>query len=433
MYRIGVVGPLVSVHLIIEHAKEMQTDMFFQPYPYTIMSETLSIIETHDSEVDFWLFSGQIPYTIALKSTVSAEKMEYIYMSGEAAFQGILEKTYELGHLPNGVSFDMARFYRESFEEIDSLNKIIPHLSVLEYEIDDQVEQIFSFHYNLFKQGTIDLAITTYPAVQIKLQENGIPSYWIRPQHTEIYHSLQILTEKVKTLYYKGSQATAIVLQVEDYQQVKVENRSGYKIHFFDLDLKRALLEVCEITDGYLLDNGVGRYTIFSTRGVTEEKLPQMFNLLKRIERELGCIVSVGIGSASTVYHAEIFAQQALQHAGQVETIKVVVMNDDGEVIEYKKNNSVANYSSRSDNLEVIHKLNQTNISVKVFSKIESMASKMKNHIFTTKDIAHELSMSQRNGQRIVAELLKINLLEVYGEENRNTRGRSTKLYRLKA
>lgn len=432
MYRIGVVGPLISVNLIMEHAKKIQTELNFKAYPYTKISETVDIIEQQDSEVDFWLFSGLLPYTVALNSTVSAEKMEYIYTFGEAVFQGILEKSYEMGSLPKGVSFDIPDMYKAYFERAEGLVKVIPNVHVFEYAIDTNMEAIFHYHVNLYKEGKADIAVTTYPAVQLKLQQEGIPAHWMGPHPSDIEHSVKILNEKVKTRYYKGAQATAIILQINNYQQVKIENRSGYKIQFFDLDVKRFLLELCEETDGYLVENGVGRYTIFSTRGITEQKLPYLVSLLKRIERELDCTFSVGLGSASTVYHAESFAQQALQQAGHAQSTKVAVMNDDGEVREYKQNNTVMNYSSRSDDLEVIKKLEQISVSVKIFSKIESMVAKMKDQAFTTKDVAYELEMSQRNAQRIVAELLKVQLLETCGEENRNTRGRSTKLYRLK-
>lgn len=433
MYRIGVVGPQISVDLIIKHAKEIKTDMQFYPYSYAKMSETVGIIEEHDQEVDFWLFSGQLPYKLALESKVNAEKMEYIYTFGKAVYQGILEKSYELGHLPKGVSFDMVRFYKDYFESIDGIKKIIPNMHTLEYEADANIDELFQFHYDLFEKGEIEVAVTTYPSVQEKLQEAGIPAYWMGPQPEDIYHSIQILNEKVKTRYYKGAQATAIILQVNNYQQVKAKNRNGYKINFLELDLQRLLLELCEDVGGYLLENGVGRYTLFSTRGVTEKKLPVIVDVLKRVERELDCTLAVGLGSAATVYHAEGFAQQALQHSEESKVTNIVLMNDDGEMVEYMNNNNVLNYSSRSEDPEIIKKLAETSVSVKLFSKLESLVSEMKNQMFITKDLAYELKMSDRNAQRIVSELLKTNLIEVCGEENRNNRGRPTKIYRLKA
>lgn len=433
MYRIGVVGPQISVDLIIKHAKEIKTEMQFYPYSYAIMSETVGIIEAHDQEVDFWLFSGQLPHKIALQSKVNAEKMEYIYTFGEAVFQGILEKSYKLGHLPKGVSFDMVRFYKDYYEGIKSIKNVIPNMHILEYEVDANIDQLFQFHYDLYRSGEIEVAVTTYPSVQKRLEEANVPAYWMGPQKADIYHSIQILNEKVKTRYYKGAQATAIILQVNNYQQVKAKNRTGYKVNFLELDLQRLLLELCEEVDGYLLENGVGRYTIFSTRGVTEKKLPIIVDVLKRVERELECTLAVGLGSAATVYQAEGFAQQALQHSEESKTTNIVLMNDDGEIIEYLKNSNVLNYSSRSEDPEILKKLAETSVSIKLFSKLESLVSEMKDQMFITKDLAYELKMSDRNAQRIVAELLKMNLIEVCGEENRNNRGRPTKIYRMKA
>lgn len=432
MYRIGVVGPEISVDLIINYAKEMQTDMQFHPYPYSILGEIVEILETNDSQVDFWIFSGPLPYKIALTSKVSDEKMEFIYTFGEAIFHGILKKSYEIGRLPKGVSFDIIAAYSADNDPKEALMEIIPNVFVFEYEIDDDVEQIYKFHLDLFNRGEIDMAATTYPSVQEKLIESGVPAYWMGPQQADIYHSIQILNEKVKTRYYKGSQATAILFQINDYQEVKIQNRSGYKIHFLDIDLKRKLLLLCEELDGYLVENGEGRYTVFSTRGVAERKLQNILGMLKSIERELSCTLSVGIGNATTVYHAENYANQALQHRLESPSTAIVMMKDDGEIVEYKEDATKLNYTSRIDDPKIAEKLAQSTVSIKVFSKLESIVSELKWSNFIAKDLAQEMNMTERNAQRIVSELLKIDLIEHCGEEHRNARGRSTKIYRLK-
>ena len=51
---------------------------------------------------------------------------------------------------------------------------------------------------------------------------------------------------------------------------------------------------------------------------------------------------------------------------------------------------------------------------------------------FTTKELAANLQMGERNAQRIVAELCDIGLAECIGEESHYNRGRPIKIYRLK-
>lgn len=81
MYKIGVVGPVKSVKRIIALAREIEQDMEFIPYIYAIATETKHLVETYDQDVDFWLFSGYIPYKIASQTKVSQDKLAHIIFS----------------------------------------------------------------------------------------------------------------------------------------------------------------------------------------------------------------------------------------------------------------------------------------------------------------------------------------------------------------
>lgn len=432
MYRIGVIGPEISVNLIIKHANEMQMDMQFFSYPYKNMSEINVNLNDHDHEIDFWLFSGYFPYSEALKSKISPEKMEFVYTFGESVFQNVLEYSYEKGELPKGISIDKMYIESTPINMMKDFDKLFERYDVYEFDAYEDLNNLYEHHFKLWQEGKTELAITTHPYVHQRLSESGIKAFWMGPRKTEIYHSLLVLNEKVKTRYYKGTQATAIILQVNNYEQIKSLHKEGYRIHFLDVDIHRLLLELCEDLDGYLIENGLGRYTIFSTRGVVERKGENIFELLRKIEVQLQCTLSVGIGSASTIYNAESFAHQALQQAKQLEGNQIIFMYDDGSVVEYQPNETVRNYNLRSKNPDIIEKLASTTISVKIFSKLEALIEDEKWQTFIIKDIARGLKTSERNAQRIIAQLAKIDLVEHCGEEHRNVRGRSTKVYRLK-
>ncbi|MFB7157409.1 hypothetical protein [Lysinibacillus sp. NPDC056232] len=81
MYKIGVVGPIKSVEKIIELAHEIEQDMEVISYIYSIATETKHLVETYNQEVDFWLFSGYIPYKIASQTRVSQDKLAHIIFS----------------------------------------------------------------------------------------------------------------------------------------------------------------------------------------------------------------------------------------------------------------------------------------------------------------------------------------------------------------
>lgn len=429
MHRIGVVGPSQSVTAILEYALDIPTELSFYPFPYEKMTEIEAILTQNDDQVDFWLFSGYMPYAIAQKTIISKEKFEFVYTFGEAVFPEVLQKAYEIGHLPNGVSIDFLKYDNEPAEMMRGYVAILDNYHSYAYDEYLEMDELYRFHYNLWKSGDVEFVITTQPNIQKRLSEHGIPAFWMGPKKTDIYRAIQLLNEKIKTRYYKGAQATAIMLQVNKYQSLKTAKNSGYKIHLMDIDIKRILIQVSEQVSGSLVENGLGNYTIFTTRGIVERKYEGIVKTLHRVEIEYGCTLSVGIGSATTVYEAEKYANQALQHIQIDEKTQIFFMEDDGSIYEFKK--KAVKYNTRSEMSDYTEKLAKTNISNKTFSKIQATIQELGWQNFTSKDLATQLNMTNRNAQRIMAELIKVNLVEVCGEENRNVRGRPMKIYQL--
>jgi predicted transcriptional regulator len=56
----------------------------------------------------------------------------------------------------------------------------------------------------------------------------------------------------------------------------------------------------------------------------------------------------------------------------------------------------------------------------------------MKLKDFTIKDLTTHLYWDESNARRIVVSLCEVNLAEIIGEESYSSRGRPSKIYRLK-
>src|SRR5690606_1032041 len=156
-----------------------------------------------------------------------------------------------------------------------------------------------------------------------------------------------------------------------------------------------------------------------------------IYEMFHRLEVEADRQVLVGIGHATTVYYAEKYANQALQQAEEQNIKGIIIMREDGSITEFQQDSPKITYSSRTENMEVVEKLQKTSISPKMFSKIEAVIQHLKLENFSAKTLAKELEMTDRNAQRILSELLSVGLVEYCGIEKRNTRGRSAKLYKL--
>lgn len=433
MLRIGVVGPRLSVERILKLAREIEHDMEFVPYSYKETKEVEKIILKYDQQVDFWFFSGPIPYKIARKTPVSKEKLVYIFSVEASIYKGIMELAYSQGQILQRVSMDMVLSDDYTDEEsLQRLKTVIKEFYVKSFDTDIDPEKLFLFHYGLWKAQKIDGALTCYPTVYEALKEKGIPAYWISPTLAEINHAVRIFTEKIKTSYYKDTQIGVEMIEVIDFYKIKVKMKKPYKIQYLEIRLKEILLQLCEKIDGSLTEQGNGRFLIISSRGVIEREIQTLQEILQQLSLEANATVAVGIGFGQTVYTAEINAYQALLHSKEKEEQKISIVQDDGTIIEGAGEDLELSYSYRTEDKEILEKLKQGNISVKTYNKLKALIRKMGRSSFTAKDLAVHLQMSERNAQRITADLCKVNLADCVGEELHHTRGRPIKVYQLK-
>lgn len=433
MFKVGVVGPERSVERIMDYVKQIKSDLTFIELPYNVAHETIDILENYHQEVDFWLFSGNIPYTIAQQSKYfSSERMQYIHITVNSFYRAILELSHEIGKLAKNVSIDTLNILEEGYlVGINELNDFLDHLYIKRFNPKTSIDEIIEHHLALWKQKKIDIVVTAYPTVEQILKEKGIPVYWIGPMQQDIFHTLELFKEKVRTFYYKETQTTALIIQVKNFDSIKSANAQGYNIHFLQLNLMKIVLQICEKIDGYFIDEGNGRFVLFSSRGIVERNINKIYEMINRLEVEAEQPAIVGIGHATTVYYAESFANKALQHVLEKDSKGIIIMGDDGTITEYSQSSPQITYTSRVQNMEIIEKLENTSISPKMFSKIEAKLNELMVESFSAKTLAKELDMSDRNAQRILSELLSAGLVEYCGTENSNTRGRSAKLYKL--
>lgn len=433
MYKVGVVGPNRSVERIMGYVGKVKTDLTFIGFPYNIANETFEILENHHTSIDYWLFSGNIPYTVAQQSPYfSSDHMEYIYITVNSFYRGIFELSHEIGSLVKNVSIDALSILDPDYLlGLEQLKKYLNHLYFKLFEPETSVDEIIAYHIELWEKGNIDGVITAYPIVEQTLKEKGIPAYWTGPMEQDILHTIELFSEKIRTAYYKETQATALIVQVKDFNSIKNEHPDGYRIHFLQLNLTKIVLQICEKIDGYFIDEGNGRFILFSSRGIVERNINTIYEMFHRLEVEADRQVLVGIGHATTVYYAEKYANQALQQAEEQNIKGIIIMREDGSITEFQQDSPKITYSSRTENMEVVEKLQKTSISPKMFSKIEAVIQHLKLENFSAKTLAKELEMTDRNAQRILSELLSVGLVEYCGIEKRNTRGRSAKLYKL--
>ncbi|PGL69855.1 hypothetical protein [Bacillus sp. AFS055030] len=433
MYRIGLIGPEWSLERILSFSKEYEKELEFFPFAYDEPAETKEIIKKHDRDVDVWLFSGQLPYNIAKKTLYSYEKLLYVPHTESSVYKSLLNIMYLNGRLIRQLSVDMPTYSNLLDDALEQLNKPFDQLFIKKFDEEEiNLEEILQFHLQLWNANKTEGVLTNFPSIFQELKKREIPVEWISTSKVDIRHTLKLIIEKVKGLYFKESQIGVELVEIENFESIIRKSKSPYHLQHIELRIKNVLLTLCEQLNGSLIEKGYGKYLIYSSRGAIEREINMLENTIEQLSLETDSIVSVGIGFGETVFSAEKNAIESIQQSKELNDRKILIVQENGEIIESLGSVEEITYAYRTDDQELLQKLKLGNISVKTFHKVENLIKRMGWNDFTTKSLAEQLNMTERNARRIVADLCEVELLECIGEESLSYRGRPSKIYRLK-
>lgn len=436
MYKIGIVGLKTSIERIIDLAEEYKNELEFISFPYETTEEIEKIVEENNSHVHAWLFSGPIPYEIAKKSIGTDKIMVHAPATESGFYHSLLEMIYDQGKIINKVSIDAMSLDAVSLKNI--VEEAVPQLKVdplkiytKVFEPDVDLNDLFHFHLNLWNQGKAEGALSCFPSVCEALREKGVPAYWMSISKMEIQQTLRILYEKVKTSYFKDTQIGVEIIEVENFNRVAEEMKTPYHLLYLELRLKEMLIQLCQKLNGSFLEKGNGVYMILSSRGAIEQEIHALEDTIQKLAFEADTTVAVGIGFGETAYSAEINAFRAIQHSKNMKKREIVIVQDDGKIVESPGKQKELQYASSTNNEILLEKLKNGNIGIKTYKKIAALVRRMGWHEFTTKELATHLEMTERNVRRIVTSMCEVELVQYVGEEAHATRGRPSKIYRL--
>ncbi|RNB89508.1 hypothetical protein EDM56_09950 [Brevibacillus fluminis] len=431
MYKVGVIGPHSSVERILQLGKEYERTMEFVAFPYRDFQETEGIVREHDHALDVWLFSGQISYMIAKNTLQADDRLVFIQHTESGIYKSLLHMGYYQQEFLSKVSIDeiTTSYLEQALQQID----ITPQeIYVKTFDEKSSTQELINFHIDLYRSKKTKGALTCFEAVALALKEAGVPTYRISSTDMEIRQALRILDEKTWTFFYKDTQIGVQMVEIEHFDKISEKAKSSYQLQFFEMKVKETLLRYCEKLDGSLLEKGNGRYVIFSSRGAIEREIKMLQDTVSQLSEEADHTVSVGVGYGVTVHSAEINAERALQLSQEKEEHGIVIIREDGTLIQSAGEEDELSFSCRFDDKELIEKLKSVKISVKNYHKVTALIKRMNWNDFTVKDLAAHLYWDERNARRFLGSLCEVDLAEYIGEESLSSRGRPGKRYRLK-
>ncbi|TWH47276.1 hypothetical protein [Sporomusa sp. KB1] len=432
MPKVGIVGPASSVERILTVAKQLVQDIEFVPFTYEENNEIAGIIDENHFQVKGWLFSGPIPFWLAKEHLGTEENLVYCHVTGNEIYKCLIEMAYSQQKILLKASVDSPGIGISELEDaLGELRIPIQGIIVQKYEIPFDMQELVQFHLKLWQEGTTDGAITTLQSVYTALQEHKVPVCRLTVTTLAIRQAISDIIEKMKGLYFKSSQVGLEIIEISDFDKVIEKAGNFYQLQFIELKIKEKLLSFCKAVDGYLSEQGNGRYEIFSSRGKIESGIAMIQDTIEEIGLDLDSHVVVGIGLGETVFSARINANRAASYVKSTLKQGIVIIKEDGSIIESVGRKEEVEYAYYSNDRALLDKLNEANIGIKTYRKVEAMIRRMKWDCFTTTQLADQLSVTDRNVRRIVASLCKAGLIECIGEESSSNRGRPSRKYRL--
>lgn len=429
--KIAVVGPVDSVALIGEVAKEYTKRVEITALTYTKPTEVHQLMETLGDSPDAWLFSGQVPYYYAVDSQLTTKPLFYIPHTGSSLYRVLLQI-----YCVEKLDFDSISFDLLSRIEIEDAFADIPlqvkNIYVKEFADIISADDLVTYHYELWKSGKTKAAVTTLQSAYAELKKKKMPVFRIWPLRDNIRTTLNLAIQTVEAATFKESQIAVQQIAIDDYATVVQEARSSYEVRRLEAALYTILINYTEMAKGSINVHGHGQYSIYSTRGAVE-KITDNFTIMpikEEIIKTLAVPVSGGIGFGMTAHAAEENAYKAMGFARHSGKGNWMVVSDDGTVSGPLSSPSYLQYSLRMGDAECQKLAHVLGVSGTTINRLLASLNKMDVEAVGADELATHLSMTTRSARRLLAILVDNNLAVVSRQEALQ-KGRPRNLYRL--
>jgi hypothetical protein len=313
---VGVVGPGDLVERVLTLQAEMDDGLNCRlvAVPYQDETETVERIRALAGTVDAYLFTGPVPYDIAVSAGVVDVPSTYVPLSGAALYAALLRATAAGFAMPGRVSVDtlMPAEVEEACAELD-----LPADSraLYTHAPGNAVADIVDFHVAAVRGGRADLVLTAWRSAYRELERRGVPAVRVLPTQQSMRAALRTAALLAAGARLQASQVAIGLVRVEEPSPPGAAKGRYLQRSEAQLTLQLVLLRAVRELDALVfpLEHGVflvvGTLRSFEAASASFQECP-FYDL---VHRELHAEVSVGIGLAGTVLGAEEHARQALR------------------------------------------------------------------------------------------------------------------------
>ncbi|MCW3819235.1 hypothetical protein ONA91_32815 [Micromonospora sp. DR5-3] len=400
---IGVVGPHDLVDEVAATCEE-QPGVSARRLDYDHESQAPAIVEAHAGQVEAWLFTGVVPYTLAREAEVLTRPATFVDYTGATLLQAAV-RLLRAGHDVTRISIDtltgadVSTTFAEAGLPVDRVRSL-PYRSGL------NSADVVAFHRRQRRAGAA-VAVTCISSVHEALRDE-LPVFRLAPSNHSVRTALRQL------LLYASSQAQ------EDAQ---------IALGLACLpDGDGGLLKEVAALGGTLARFGGDTHLIVTTRGPLHDAtagftaLPMLRRLADRHDT-----VQIGFGLGRSAAEAENLARRALSRARRVGAAAAVLsLRGDTDIV---LESTTAPPPVSDVSLAVIAQ--RVGLSVPTLLRLREVRHAVGGEPLTSREVADQLNVQQRTARRMLHRLELAGLAERTGNLSSGTSGRPLTLYRL--
>ena len=436
--KVAVFGAPDLVELIMTMGRQFEDLKLLQAI-YSHPEQVIELVKKYHSEADILLFSAPVPYLLTRDylnhfTTELNKPMIFVPYTEASFYRGLFTAFKQTGLSEDQLTFSIDYLpetgARECLEELEiNIDQMYQKKSSLHQDLD----KLFSFHYDLWSQGKTVSAMTSYYLVYQKLKKSGVPTFRVTPVKSAIRHTLQQVLLEGKSLHQAESQIAIVIIGFS--RDTSESNRAVAKsvIKQRKVALQQALIEYAEKIQALVDWSKRGDIRLVTTRGEIEQNTEyfRKVPMLQAIQGKLDMPVFFGIGFGHTANEAELKAYEAFSKARLTGDGNCFVVESDGKVHGPIGKPSQLEYTVRSNDPSLLLIAKQVGLSIGTINKLISFNESFGNKMITAVDLADGFGITSRSARRILSKLEQNNFAQIIGEEQPVSKGRPRQIYKL--
>ncbi|MBX3030923.1 MAG: hypothetical protein KF809_12245 [Chloroflexi bacterium] len=431
---IGIVGPADSTALMLAVARDEGIDAEVLPRHYVRVEDAPPIAAELDQVCQVILFTGRVPYLLAMADGPHRATLQYVPHSGADLYRAIvhLQRSHR-GELPR-VSLDTIEpaIISEVWQDLG----LEPPTHVLSAEPADHVDRprpaadITAFHRACFERGEVDVCVTCLGSVHRELEALGIPAWRISHSRTVLRDALRQAHLAARLAITEASQPAAVLVKLGT-ATAATDDATAYDVMRRRLAGRMAVVALAEGLQGRVVDLDEDTLIVYATRAAVEASLARLatdgsgpFAPGRR-----GPDSALGIGIGATIPAAEEHARRALAMGDRYGELHVAL--PDGEVALATADADRTGYRLRETHQPTLRIAQDLGLGPLAFARLVRALRQVDVTSVTASELARAYGIEPRSARRLMTSLVRAGVAHRMGVQGGPGAGRPQTVYRV--